>query len=322
MGNIARNEGDANHLVTVAHLVRLEDEIARRGARLCGGKERSGPCPVCGGHDRFSVNIQKQVWNCRGCQRGGDVIALVQHLDGCSFAEAIRALTGRPPEHHGRYRNAGAPVRPPTQSTGTHALAMALWANARDPRGSLVESYLESRRLELPDEAAGESIRYHQNCPFQGDRYPAMVCLVRDIRTNEPRGIHRTALTPDGAAVKRDGKTFRMSLGAMAGGAIKLDDDADVTMGICIGEGVETTLAGRQIGYLPVWAVLSTAGIAGFPILPGIDGLTIFGECDGMVQSEKAIKACAERWLVAGREVLTVWPLAGKDLNDEIMVAP
>jgi hypothetical protein len=107
-----------------------------------------------------------------------------------------------------------------------------------------------------------------------------MVCLVRNIVTNEPQGIHRTALAPDGTAVKRNGKTFRMTLGPVKDGAIKLDPDEDVTQGLCIGEGVETCLAGRQMGYRPVWAVVYDSGLTGFPVLPGIDGLTIFGERD------------------------------------------
>ena len=33
--------------------VRLEDELARRGVKLRGKIERSGPCPKCGGDDRI-----------------------------------------------------------------------------------------------------------------------------------------------------------------------------------------------------------------------------------------------------------------------------
>jgi putative DNA primase/helicase len=117
---------------------------------------------------------------------------------------------------------------------------MANWGESRDPRGTLAEIYLKSRRLELPREAAGEAIRFHPACPFGSERFPAMVCLVRNIVTNDPQAIHRTALMPDGIAIKRNGKTFRMSLGPTSGGAIKLDPDDDVTQGLCIGEGVET----------------------------------------------------------------------------------
>jgi putative DNA primase/helicase len=150
--------------------------------------------------------------------------------------------------------------------------ALRLWRQAFEPRGTLVEAYLRNRCLELPGEAANEAIRFHPDCPFRNERFPAMVCLIRNIVSNEPQGVHRTALAPDGAAIKRNGKTFRMSLGLLLGGAIKIDPDEDVTQGICIGEGFETCLSGRQMepSLRPVWSLVSTGGIANFPILPGI----------------------------------------------------
>jgi len=87
--------------------VRIDDEIARRGIKLnARGPERYGPCPKCGGTDRFAINVSKQVWNCRGCQRGGDVISLVQHLDGCTFDAAIATLSRRGPTGCGIGKNA------------------------------------------------------------------------------------------------------------------------------------------------------------------------------------------------------------------------
>jgi hypothetical protein len=79
-----------------AHDVRIEDELARRGIHLRGKNERFGPCPKCGGDDRFSINVAKQVFNCRGCETGGDVIDLVQHLDGVDFTSACATLIGDP----------------------------------------------------------------------------------------------------------------------------------------------------------------------------------------------------------------------------------
>jgi hypothetical protein len=80
-----------------AQAVHIEDEIKRRGIKLNGnGLERVGPCPRCGGTDRFSINTKKQCWNCRGCGQGGDVIDLVKHLDGVDFLGACETLTGDP----------------------------------------------------------------------------------------------------------------------------------------------------------------------------------------------------------------------------------
>jgi putative DNA primase/helicase len=200
--------------------------------------------------------------------------------------------------------------------------ALNIWHVAVDPRGSLVEQYLKSRALELPDEAANEAIRFHPDCPFGAERFRAMVCLVRNIITNAPQGIHRIALATDGTAIKRDGKTHRLSLGQVASGAIKIDPDEDAAQRLCIGEGVETCLSGRQMGLRPVWSAVNTGGIANFPVVPGVDGLHIFRENDANGASAKAVEACARRWYEAGRDVVVVDPDTGNDdLNDELQEA-
>jgi hypothetical protein len=81
-----------------ARSVRIENEIARRGIKLNGnGAERVGPCPACGGQDRFAINTKKQVFNCRGCGAKGRVIDLVMFLDGVDFVPACTTLAGPPP---------------------------------------------------------------------------------------------------------------------------------------------------------------------------------------------------------------------------------
>jgi hypothetical protein len=43
-------------------------------------KNHAGPCPICGGKDRFSISPSKQAWNCRQCGKGGkDGISLIAH---------------------------------------------------------------------------------------------------------------------------------------------------------------------------------------------------------------------------------------------------
>ena len=58
------------------------------------GKNYQGRCPF---HEEesasFTVNPDKNLWNCFGCGKGGDVIELVKLLDGCTFPEAVAKLT-------------------------------------------------------------------------------------------------------------------------------------------------------------------------------------------------------------------------------------
>lgn len=191
--------------------------------------------------------------------------------------------------------------------------AVAMWERARDPRGTLVESYLRSRALTLTVELAGEVIRYHPTCPWgEGATAPAMVAPFRCIRTGEILGVHRTALTPEGRKIGR--KMF----GTAAGCAIMLDAEDAISTGLAIGEGIESCMSAQQLGIRPVWALGSTSNIAVFPVLAGIQSLTLLEERDSGA-SNRACAECGTRWHGAGRAVDMVLPKVGSDLNDQIM---
>ena len=110
----------------------------------------------------------------------------------------------------------------------------------------------------------------------------------------------------------------------MLGGAIKLSPDEDVTEGLGVCEGIETGLSILAADWAPVWALGTAGNIAAFPVLPGIEALTIFGDNDDHKGSagEKAAQGCAERWRSAGREVnIRIHKDAGCDWNDALMRA-
>jgi hypothetical protein len=306
-------------IVDIAKSVRLvEDEIARRGIKLIGrGPERCGPCPRCGGRDRFSIHAGKQVFNCRGCGVGGDVIALVQHLDACGFGDAVKMLGGTE-------RKPTATVKPAVvQDTKEDeakriALAMSIWDDASPIEGvPLGEAYLERRGL-LNDDLPGEDVLRFSRCTFGNSNYPCILALYRDIVTNEPKAISRTAIGPNGI------KIGRKALGPVMGCAVKLDPNENVELGLHAGEGVETMLAARLKGFRPAWALGSAGAIRNFPVLAGIESLTVIVDNDlpdknGRQAGQEAAKACSDRWVRAGREVLRVVPRRpGADLADVV----
>jgi putative DNA primase/helicase len=214
-------------------------------------------------------------------------------------------------------RKRSAPCRPTRAPAFTDddageriAVALRLWNAARDPCGTIVGDYLASRGIALPDDIASDVVRFHPALKFNGGSVSGMIALFRDIASNKPCGIHRTFL--DGEGRKLD----RKMLGRAKGAAIKLDADETVTLGLHIGEGLETCLAARLAGFRPVWALGSASGIASFPVLGGIDAITILGEVNDGGANHRAAQACAARWIEAGREALIVAPLTGDDLND------
>jgi hypothetical protein len=270
------------------------------GARPKGiASDRAGPCPVCGGKNRFSVNIRKQVFNCRKCRAGGDAIALVRFINGSSFVEAVAAINGVP------VRKAD---RAPERSGTTTVDALRLWAEGVDPCGTLAEVYLRSRALDLPDDLAGEVLRWHP-------RTGAMLALFRSIATGEPQAVSRTFLDSHGKKVERK------FLGPVGSAAVMLDPFDEVLGGLHVGEGVETCMAARQPNMKPsplraTWALGDANGIAKFPVLAGVESLTILAEhCP---RNAEAIEACGERWSAAGREVLINYSTFGKDINDAL----
>ena len=105
--------------------------------------------------------------------------------------------------------------------------ALKIWSQSIDPRNTIVEHYLrEHRGLPLSDDIAGTVIRYHRGLHFDGVIVPGMVCLFRNILTDEPCGIHRTFLRSD------DGqKIDRRMLGIAKAAAIKLDAHAAISTG-------------------------------------------------------------------------------------------
>jgi CHC2 zinc finger len=80
-----------------ARSVPIETVLRARGLRFKRQAQYLvGPCPRCGGHDRFNVHLKKQSWFCRRCDTGGGVIQLVMHIDGCEFCDLVEALCPAP----------------------------------------------------------------------------------------------------------------------------------------------------------------------------------------------------------------------------------
>ena len=140
-----------------------------------------------------------------------------------------------------------------------------------------------------------------------------MIALYRDIKTNEPKAIHRTALTSEGT------KIDRKALGPKTKCAIKLCADEDVSAGLTIAEGIETTLAGMALNFRPAWALGDAGAVAKFPLLCGVECLTILVDNDASGTGQASALECSRRWTSMGREVFRVVPTAvDTDMADVI----
>lgn len=219
----------------------------------------------------------------------------------------VRAALGLIRE--GRPRETPTPRRPaPMPAVSDDAdrskSALKIWTESDHPRETPVETYLASRGLSLTGDVIWRAIRWNP-------RVGAMIALFRNIRTDAPQAVCRTFLDREGK------KLERKFLGTVGGAAIKLDEDENSLGALHIGEGLETCLAARQLGLRPTWALGSAGAVAAFPVLSGVECLTLLAEHDDA--SVRAVEACGSRWHAAGREVRLIESTRGKDLNDSLM---
>ena len=283
----------------------LKDQLARRAEPflidLLGEPTARGTCYWrWGSRGSLSYDLVRHHWKNFETDGGGDQLDLICFCNpGWDLHEAI---------HWARDWLGDAPIiprhQPEPQPRDTTPRALKLWHEARPARGTLVESYLRQRGLALPPRSANV-LRFHPACPRGKARMAAMLGLMRDVRSNQPLGVHRTFLRCDGLG-KADVAPNKMMLGFARRAVLKLAPDEDVTMGLALTEGIEDALALINDGWAPVWACLSAGMLASFPVLPGIAVLSVFADNDRA--GERAARACVERWQRAGKDALVVTP--------------
>ena len=239
------------------------------------GGELVGPCPQCGGRDRFGVNLQTGMFLCRkecGPHAKGDQIALVQHALGLDFRAALDWLCGPAEglsevERAERRRKAEANRQRQAETArklraDSIRSAREIWFGAQPAEGTAVRDYLVRRGFSLatlpslpPSIRFAPEARYTIPAEGQPGKWdvvhvgPAMVCAVVDAG-GRVTAVHRTWIDldqPKGKLLLPDpskpGETLpaKKVLGSKKGGSIRLcqprNSDAMV-----MAEGVETTL--------------------------------------------------------------------------------
>jgi putative DNA primase/helicase len=231
-------------------------EIAKALGGRCSGRGHLACCPA---HEDRTPSLS--------VMDGKDGHVLVHCFAGCDARDVIAALRdlGLWNDRSDRERPRVVPVRkPPRERNVDDDLA---WANAilrasHPITGTLAARYLQARGLDTTD--LPSCLRFHPCLWHKPTRqnWSAMVVPLRDIRTNEITGVHRTYLAPDGSG-KAPIAPQRMVLGRRKGACIKLTRDEDVAEGLHIGEGIETCLRCMQRDFAPPERKVSTKPIPG-----------------------------------------------------------
>jgi hypothetical protein len=273
-------------------------KLRRAGGRLVG------PCPICGGKatsQRFEILDDGESFVCAVCPDGGDVIRLVQLVEGCDFLGAVERLGGRAavdPEAAKRLfedREKKRLAREKTSANYREAERKRLYttwkSRVKDLRGTPIEAYAAGRGLQLPASCIG--LGYLPSMPYwHGDVIdergrksprkihtgPAMVGAF--IRSDGNfGGLHLTWLTADAVPAKAEivdpdsGEILnsKKMRGSKTGAHIAIATTEALPRRLVIGEGIETVLAvwtahraaSRPIDDMAFWAAGDLGNLAG-----------------------------------------------------------
>lgn len=277
--------------------------------RALSGKH--GPCPLCGGKDRFRFDDRegRGTYYCSACG-AGDGMQLVMAYTGKSFHEAALQVEGL----------AGvatvSAIKTERSDDDKRAALNKVWREAsRLDRGDQSVQYLAGRGLglyELPS-----CLRTHAGLHYQDDEgkgtYPAMLAMVTGS-DGKPVSIHRTYLQNGKKAPVRDPKKLMQGL-PISGAAIRL---TPVSECLGIAEGIETALAAAAWFEMPVWSCVSASGIESFDPPEGVKEVVIFADHDANFAGQKAAYAAAHRLKLKGYEVEVHVPQQKGDWLDEM----
>ena len=321
--------------MTPAEIARALAEHADRLSRelLPGGhleRNRDWRCGSVAGEAGTSLIVtlaghKRGRWRDFATGNGGDMLDLVaatQDLDPGKAMAWARCWLGLD-EGEARVRPvrrvASIPATPPDPDRWRKP-----WGAAGPIAGTVGQVYLTTRGLAFAD-PHGDVLRFNPRrvrlkpgTTDQFEHHPALLALLREIVTGEPCGIVNVFLLGDGRDRLRDAKGKTVT-GKAGGGAIMLGrienpttgesticGFEDVTYGLTVCEGVETAIAVEMSGQSPVWALGGAANLGAFPVLAGIEALTI--AADTGTAGQRAAQEVAARWRQAGREVRTITP--------------
>lgn len=255
---------------------------------------KHGPCPICGGKDRFRFDDKLQAgnWICSQCG-SGDGFELLMAVRDCDFktvAREVDQIVGNVQEEKPR------PKKDPRRALRNIGKKLVR-LDHKDP----ASLYLRNRGI---TGITGYALRLHPRLGYfdQGNctgMHPAMVAKIENVH-GKVESFHITYLTPDGYKANVEAPKKVMSpVTGINGAAIRLAPAAEH---IAVTEGIENALAVMEGEGLPCWACVSANGIEAFQAPEGVKKISIYCDNDASFTGQAAAFALAKRLVREGVE--------------------
>lgn len=277
-------------------------------------RNRHGPCPACGGKDRFRYDDKqgRGSWICNQCG-AGDGYKLLQLVHGWGFRyarEEVERVVGVNP----------AVIAMPAQDDSEARKSAAIrrvWSETEAvEKGDPVWTYLH-RRLGL--ELVPACLRCHPALAYKHDDgsisyHPAMIAAVT-YPDGKGATLHRTYLTSSGSKADVSAPKKLMPGKPLQTASIKLGGYSDV---LGIAEGIETALAASRRFGIPVWSCVSSGLLEAWAAPSGVKRVVVCGDNDPKFAGQAAAFRIAHKLACAGIDVdVRIPETAGKDWADE-----
>jgi putative DNA primase/helicase len=275
-------------------------------------RNKHGPCPICGGKDRFRFDDRESrgTWICNQCG-SGDGYKLLELFKGWTFKEAAREVQLIAGVVRQTVNETVAP-----ENAQKLAAVKKIWQDSiRIAPGDPAFRYIRARAGEV---VIPTSLRFHPALAYVDDgevtHYPALVAVVMSA---EGKGVavHRIYLTAEGAKAPVESQKKLLAGGDISGAAVRIGDPGEE---IGIAEGIETALvACRKFGF-PVWSAITAGGMEKWRPPDTVKRVTVFGDNDRSFTGQASAYSLAKKLKAAGFDVSVKIPeKEGTDWADE-----
>lgn len=290
-----------------------------------------GPCPACGGIDRFRFDDKegRGTFFCGRCG-AGDGFRLIELVNGWTAKQTLHAVS-EALKVAPRVAETGVASQrkqhgsPSTDREKQRAKLNKLWRESIPVTEGMPGWLYLTQTRGIPLASIPHAIRQHSALtywergadgkPRNRGNHPALVIQVAGADGN-PVGLRFIYLTAGGEKlpVAEPKKLQVIEPGATSGGATRL---AEPGLILAVTEGIETGLAVFCATGLPVWAAGSAVLLEKMEIPPTVREICIFSDHDANECGQNAAKALASRLRNQQKAVeLYTPPEAGLDWLD------